>query len=272
MKKITLLLSIPFALLFLRCGDESSDMAPTDVANDTKKESFDARVNREVREKLSIPANEKYTVRIYREYINSDTIKDAIITVNRMDFAMNEAIRTKKEAKMAELGFIGNYNFFLYYDGELDKISVPLPVPSSPGRELDVQFKSILSPTRKDIIIDYRIRNSGWRSYFSVLNERDLALVFQWKMFDNIGNNTPEALFHDIVQNPDGITYDIAIFSSDINGYNKNIPDIYQYVPSITNKKELLYKFFFDRSGGKFRLYPEYTGNINRLKNGEEGV
>lgn len=129
---------------------------------------------------------------------------------------------------------------------------------------MDVKFESIVSPTRKDVIIDYRIRNSGWRSYLTVLNERDLALVFQWKLFDNVGTDQPEALLHKTVLNPDGIGKDIAIYSSEIDGYNKQIPDVYQYVPSISKPNEILFKFFFDRSGGKFRLYKEFNKNIKR--------
>lgn len=261
--------SILFSSLFLfACTetggtDEGADTEPS--TEDPGKVSFDSWVRREVQAKLEIPATEKYTLRIYREYINSDTVQDAIITVNRLEYAMNTAIKNKQEVKMAESGFVGSFNYFFYYDGQLDKMSVPLPIPSSPGRELGIEFRPITSRARMDIVIDYRIRNSGWKNYYSVLNDHDLALTFQWKAFDRIGEDKPEALLHDFIANPDGIGYDIAIYDSEIDNYSPNIPDIYQYVPTITKRNELLFKFFFDRSAGKFRLYKEFNHNIKRF-------
>ncbi len=241
----------------MSCGESSDEpiVAEDETISETQNDAqFDARAKREIMAKLSIPPNEKFTLSVYREYINSDTVKDAIVTVNRLAYAMDEAIKSGKQAKKAETGFMGNFNFFFYYDGAKDQFSVPLPVPSTPGRPLDVSFQHILSATSTDVVIDYRVRNSGWRSYYSIFNESDLALVFQWNQFDKVGEDAPIALFHGTVPNADSPYKDICIYQSEIDGYNKNIGDIYSYVPQITKAGTLLYRFTFDPRYGKFKL------------------
>lgn len=253
--KYPFVLTALVALLSTRCGDPVVEESVTDPK---VNESFDQRMKREIEAALKIPGTEKYTSRTYRAHINSDTIEDVLITVNRMEFAMDEAIKSGKTAKAEEMGYVGPYNYFFYYDGALDLLSDPVPVPSSPGRELDVTFEQITSPSRKDIIIDYRIRNSGWRSYFTATGEGKLSLMFQWKWFDYIGEDTPEALNHALEDNPgDGISKDIAIYQSKVDHYNKEVEDIYKYQPEITQKGALVYRFFYDPRVGKFRLYSD---------------
>jgi hypothetical protein len=251
-------------LITTSCGDDTSTDSTENVedTNEKSTESFDARARREIMASLAIPVNEKFSMKIYKEYINADTIEDAIITINRMEYAMDEAIKNKREAKAAEMGFTGNYNYLFYYDGALDRISNPIFAPSSPGRELDIEFKSIIAPTRKDVIVGYRIRNSGWKSYFSVFNDHDMMMVFQWKSFDYAGEDHPEALIHAYEENPNQVPMDIAIYTSEIDSYTKNIGNIYTYLPSITKKKELKFKFFLDPVANKYRLYPEFAKNL----------
>jgi hypothetical protein len=123
-------------LITTSCGDDTSTDSTENVedTNEKSTESFDARARREIMASLAIPVNEKFSMKIYKEYINADTIEDAIITINRMEYAMDEAIKNKREAKAAEMGFTGNYNYLFYYDGALDRISNPIFAPSSPGR------------------------------------------------------------------------------------------------------------------------------------------
>lgn len=246
---------VPFTLILLLFSCSSSTNDTDEIIPETEiEESFEERTLHEISTKLQLPATEKYTYRIYREYINSDTLQDAIVTVNRLQFAINESIRTGKQAKAAEVGYMGNFNFFFYYDGALDRFSVPLPVPSSPGRELDVSFESIVSPIRKDVVIDYRIRNSGWRSYFTVLNESDLTLMFQWKHFDKVGETPPEALLHNFETGQYSEARDICIYESKIDNLSSLTNDVYQFIPQITQKGKLLNRFFYDPKVAKYRL------------------
>lgn len=240
------------------CSSDTSTEEPVKQNGKTSEnEPFEKRFKREIEASLQIPATEKYTYRVYKAFVNSDTIEDAIITVNRFDYAIDQAIKSKNTAKAAEMGYIGRYNYFFFYDGAADIISKPVNVPSSPGRELDVAFASITSPTRQDIVVDYRIRNSGWRCYYTATGEAQVSLIFQWKLFDHVGEDVPEALNHVLEASPEGITQDISIYQSTIDHYDKNIGDEYKYVPQISQKGALLYRFFYDPRVLKFRIYSD---------------
>jgi hypothetical protein len=241
--------------LFSCNGNTTPETTGEEAPKIPTNETFEQRTKREIEAKLSIPATEKYSMRIYKAYINADTIQDAIITVNRMEYAMDEAIKSKRTAKAAELGYIGNYNYFFFYDGVLDALSDAILAPSSPMRELDVTFESITSPTKKDIIIEYRIRNSGWKSYFTASTPGKLSMMFQWKYFDYVGEEHPEALNHVFDASPEGVMKDISIYESAIDNHETGIKDVYKFVPKITKKGALQYRFFYDPSVLKYRIY-----------------
>lgn len=255
----TILFSALLSVLFVQCSNNNNENQAEPkqekAEKPAKKEAFDKRYKSEIESKLKIGAKEKYSYHVYKAFINADSIEDAIITVNRMQFAEDEAIKSGKTAKAVEMGYVGTYNYFFYYDGAIDQISEPITVPSSPGRELDVSFASITSPDKQDIIIDYRIRNSGWRSYFTSTTEGHLSLMFQWKWFDYIGETVPEALNHVLELSPEGRYQDISIYQSAIDGYSTDIEDVYAYVPKITKKGALMYRFFYDPAVSKYRIY-----------------
>lgn len=252
------------ATLFLTvsCSQSSPEEKDAETAP-KKKEAFDKRFVKEIEAKLKITKTEKYSYKVYKADINGDGIRDAVITVNRLQYAEDQAIASGNVAKAVEVGYVGPYNLFFYYDGSLDLISDPIQVPSSPGRELDVHFESITSPDKKDIVIDYRVRNSGWRSYFTSSGQGTLSLMFQWKWFDHVGEATPEALNHVLEANPRGQMKDISIYESNIDNYSENVKDVYAYTPKITKKGALLYRFFYDPQVLKFRIYsPEMLQNM----------
>jgi hypothetical protein len=252
----TILFSTLLSILFVQCGSETQTKPTQEKAEKpAKKEPFDKRYKSEIEEKLKIGDKEKYSYHVYKAFINADSIEDAIITVNRMQFAEDEAIKSGKVTKAVEMGYVGTYNYFFYYDGAIDQISEPINVPSSPGRELDVTFASITSRYKQDIIIDYRIRNSGWRSYFTSTSEGHLSLMFQWKWFDHVGEAVPEALNHVLEPSPEGQSQDISIYQSAIDGYSPEVNDVYAFVPKITKKGSLMYRFFYDPGVSKFRIY-----------------
>lgn len=255
MKYIPVFLFAIAAAVMTGCGGTNEQPEQPKKTEVEKKLPFEQRFKKEIEAKLKIPATEKYSYEIFRAYISGDSLEDAIITVNRMEFAIDEAIRKDNTAKAAEVGYLGNYNWFFYYDASIDQISEPVPVPSSPGRKLDVSFAKITSPSRDDLIVGYRIRNSGWISYFTAKGDGKLSLMFQWKWFDHAGEDTPEALKHELDLSPEGVSHDISIYESSIDHYDKNIRDIYAYVPSITKKGRLLYRFFYDPRITKYRLY-----------------
>lgn len=251
------LLTITAGLWMVSACNEQSDSMKNDSETTAPKVKlpFEKRYKREIESMLSIPATEKYASRIYRADVNNDGKEDAIITVNRLEYAIDQAIKSKNTAKAAEIGYIGRYNFIFYYDGAADRISRPVYVPSSPGRELDIHFASVTGPGKNDVVAEYRIRNSGWLCYYTATGEAELALIFQWKHFDHAGEAVPEALNHVLEPSPEGVTQDISIYESSIDNYNPQIGDEYKYVPTITKKGALFYRFFYDERIHKFRIY-----------------
>jgi hypothetical protein len=136
-----LLLAIP--IFFFSCEDtpDPKKVVSEDELPD-KPKSLDEYAKRHVESALRIPANEKYTLKIYKENLDGDDKQDAIISVNRMKFAMDEAARSENPAKRAEVAFMGNFNYIFYYDGGLDLISPQIAIPSSALLPLDILFEN----------------------------------------------------------------------------------------------------------------------------------
>lgn len=218
---------------------------------DFTKLPFDQRIKREAESKLSIPATEDYTLQVYKQHLNSDNSKDAIITVNRYQFALEEAAKAPNPAQIAELGYTGNYNFFFFYDGKTKLLSAPIAVPSSPKAPLKVNFENIQSEVYKDATFEYHIRNSAFKNFYS-LNTQQIQLIFQWKLFDYLGTNTPEANYLEYADGTMSMFKDILIFKGSIRNYTPIIEDIYTYNPVIDKQGSMLYRFFYDPRTGKY--------------------
>ena len=243
------MLVLSFLLALYGCSDSpkvnnDAEQESPENEKDNKNLDFETRIKREIEAKLSIPATEKYTLEIHKAHLNADEKEDAVITVNRLEFAMEEASQGQT-AKRAEFGYMGNYNFFFFYDGQLDKISVPVTVASSAKSPLRVSFDNIQSEIYKDVIIEYRIRNSAFRNYYQIENG-SLMMVFQWKLFDFAGTDNYEANFIEYQPGTYSLAKDIVIYQGTIKNYNKQIPDVYKYNPVIEKGGKELYRFFFD--------------------------
>lgn len=213
--------------------------------------NFEERVRHVIMEKLAIPSNEKFSFEINREHLNNDEKKDAIILVNRLEFAVNEAAKTQNPSKRAELGYMGSFNHFIYYDGAKDEFSFPVVVPSSAKAPLKVYFDHIQSENYKDIIIEYRIRNAAFRNYYA-LNNLELKLVFQWKTYDLIGENPYEANYFTYEEGTFCLVKDIVIYKGIIKNYSTKIEDIYLFNKEIIKTNQLEYRFMFDPNKGKY--------------------
>jgi len=220
--------------------------------NETKTfKNFEERIKHEVMEKLSIASNEKFSMEIYHEHLNNDEKRDAIVTVNRLEFAINNASKTDNPAKRAELGYMGSFNHFFFFDGAKDELSFPVVVPSSAKAPLEVYFEHIQSENYKDLIIRYRIRNAAFRNYYLIQN-LSLQLVFQWKDFDQIGEDNYVANFYEYEEGTFCLVKDILIYKGKIKNYSTNIPDIYNYKNEIIKTNQLEYRFMFDPKRGKY--------------------
>lgn len=231
--------------------NENSDIVAVEKKNKVNYKNFDERIKFEVREKLALSSEEKFTFEVFYEHLNSDEKKDAIITVNRLEEAMNSAVKSKNPAKLAEIGYMGEYNFFFFYDGEKDEISVPIVVRSSAKTPLKVYFDNIQSESVKDIIIEYRINNAAFRNYY-FMQGNDLQLVFMWKAFDKIGTSDYKASTFSYGEGTFCLVNDILIHKGKIKNYTTNIDDLFKYEPEIEATEELEYRFMFDPAKQKY--------------------
>jgi len=228
----------------------------TSLDPNTSTLPFDERVKKHIEQRLKISADESYQLKIYREHLNDDNQEDVLITVNRLDYALKRAQEKNQMQKAAVIGFFGDYNYFFIYNSQTNTFSNPIPVTSSPQRELQISFENISSLKHKDVIVDYTIRNSQFRKIYLFLNDLP-TYVFQWNLYDGWGTDQTEAYCFEFVESSyTTAVKDILIFRANI----ENIPpnsDYYTPKPKITCTKEQLKRFFYNPKDRKY-----YTRDI----------
>jgi hypothetical protein len=247
---------ISLAIFFIiisacKSNELEKDVFDNPIQDGTVNMSFEDRMKREVEAKLSIPVTEKYKIEFHKTHLNRDEKEDCIITVNRLNFAIDEASKEENPSKRAELGYMGNYNYFFYYDGKLDKISIPMTIASSAKSPLKVKFNNIQSDIYQDVSIEYRIRNSAFQNFY-LIEGGSLVMVFQWKLFDQVGLDSYEANFISFENGSISLAKDILIHKGKIKNYSKEIPNVYDYNPTIEKDGDLLYRFFYDPKIAKY--------------------
>lgn len=249
MRKILFLASI--SLLIISCSDEKKEDS---IDQETKKpdiiETVESMAKRHIEGRLSIPATEKYSYHIYKEHLDGDDKIDAIITVNRLEFAMDKASKSKNTAQQASIGYMGNHNYIFFYDGGLNKISPEIAVPSSPLSELKVSFENLNSEAYKDILIDFRILNASYKDYYTVKNHTPIH-VFQWKNYDGLKSGKEEAFYFEYSEGTLGPVKDILVKKAVLIQPNDEI-DLYKYEPELKKTDELIHRFFYHPSEGKY--------------------
>lgn len=239
--------------IFISCEEEINEkpvLPDSELPVTTNsKESFENRVASKIKLDLSIPANEKYDVKIYKAHLNNDSIEDAIITVNRLEHAIAMAKESGRYQKQADINFWGDYNYMYYYDGQLDQISPPLPVISSATSPLEISFEHLKSEYSKDIIVDYKTKNAGFRKYFIVLNHAPQE-VFQWKVYDGIHSDKKEACCFTYDKGSYSNAKDIIIKSASFN--EDPTIDYSIHAPLIECGNEIIHRFFYDVKTAKY--------------------
>jgi hypothetical protein len=213
-------------------------------------EDFETKVRRHVEGQLTIPRKEKYTLTIHREQLDGDGKLDGIIAVNRLEFALEEAKESDKTAKRAEIGFMGSYNYFFYYDGATNKLSAPIKLPSSPYAPLIVNFEHITSQDYKDILIDYRVLSASYKDFYTITN-RIPRRIFQWKNFDGLGKSTYEAYVFEYDKGTMVESRDIIVRKASLQQPSGET-DIYTFQPELTPTNEIAYRFFVHPAHGKY--------------------
>jgi hypothetical protein len=203
----------------------------------------ESMAKRHIEANLQIPSNEKYTYKIFKAHLDGDDKMDAVIAVNRLEFALNKASADGKTAKRAELGYMGNYNYLFYYDGGLNQISPNIPIPSSPKAPLNILFEHVTSTAFKDIIVEYRILNASYRDYFTVTNHTPRR-VFSWKNFEGINDSEKEAFCFSYTDGTMGPSRDILVKKASFQQAQEE-SNVYTYIPKLIESDEVLHRFFY---------------------------
>jgi hypothetical protein len=239
-------------LLVASCGETIEDPIATTEKNKEVSDDgpLDERAKRHVESSLGISATEKYTLEIYRENLDGDDKEDAIITVNRLQFAIDEAIQNGNVAKRAELAYMGNYNYIFFFDGGLNKISPPIALPSTPQKSLKIAFEHISSAKYKDILVDFRIRNSSFKDIYTVSNHTPRR-IFQWKNFDGLGSTSKEAYVFEFKPSSKGPQKEILIYGATFTDPKDNF-DPLTYEPILKPSTLLEQRFFYLPQEGKY--------------------
>ena len=216
---------------------------------DSSKTFIDQVLHNHFKKTLFINENEKYSFDIYKEHLNDDSIIDAVITINRLAYAKLKAEESGNPTKAEKIGFMGPFNAFYLYDGITNKLSSPLVVSSSPLQPIKVSFENISSIDFKDILIDFRIRNSSFKEVYFILNKSP-RLVFEWTNFDGLGTPNEEAYVFDF-QAGKNVMKDIIIYEGKIENLPPNTNPL-TYEPKIINQNKKIKTFFYIKSQGKY--------------------
>ena len=209
----------------------------------------DSVIRKYIRETLNTVDGEKFTYTIHTEALNPDKEIDAIISVNRLAYAKQTAIESGHVAQAKKLAYMGPFNAFIFYDGRSNSFSIPVPVPSSPLLPLDISFANISSNQHKDLVVDFRIRNSSYKEVYFLFNNKP-SKVFQWKNFDGLG--TPNSEAYSFAFNPgNGPVRDILVYNAKIEA-PKGAIDPFIFKPKVVISQDLRKRFFYVPKQGKY--------------------
>lgn len=249
MKAWNLLLITPIIILFA-CKEQGEGVENEDqnsVIVNEKNLTFEERAERHLTGSLSIPATEKITIQTHKGHLNADNNEDAIVTLNRLEFAKSEVAKLPNAKYISQLGYMGNYNYFVFYDGALDKFSVPIATPSSAYVPLKVNFENIYSDIYSNLTIEYRVNNGGFKNFY-FLERGVLQKVFQTKIFDYIGTEKPEAFYIELAKGSISSPKDMLIYEGKFTNYPSKVDNVYEYQPVIEKKEnaKLVTKWFYN--------------------------
>jgi hypothetical protein len=245
-----LVVFVLFSTFLSACTDDNEVEESTQ--NNQKKEPVEAIAKRFVDAKLEILPSEKYKLEIHKSQLDGDNYEDAVVTVNRYNFAVEKAAQSKNPGKVAEIGFMGPYNYLFYYDGATGTMSGPMEIPSTPISPLKVSFEKVMSDAYSDVVISYRIRNSCFKHIYTILNQKP-KLVFGWKIFDGFGTPDVKAVHLAYETTAVSLPKDIRVMKANVvPSTGKQDYNIDEPVLEKLNQEE--YRFFYNPKEGKYAI------------------
>ncbi len=237
-----------FGILLLSCTISKNDTEKPGKQDNPEENvvmTMEDSIRRHVESQLSIQGTEEYGLEMYEAECTGDESIDRVITVNLLDRALKEAIASGDVAKRAEMGYMGLFNYIIFQDGASGTLSKPIPIPSSPQAALHVEFDHIVSNRYNDIMVDYRIRNSGFRAFFSVANGHTIQ-VFQAQQFDGLGTDNPIGFIFEYREGRGTLAKEILVYKATFENPAFTDPDkVYSFTPERTSTGELERRWFF---------------------------
>jgi hypothetical protein len=250
-----------FACYFIfLCGScESTQDSTQDITEPSQKEiepslSWEDKIRRKIEVKLGIKGNEIYDFQLFKSHLNRDTLIDAVVLINREQFALEEAKKENKEKFLEYMGYTGPHNHVFVQLGNSDQLIQAPPVGSSIFHPLSIEFESITMPGQNDFFVSYRSRNSLFRNYYTVRSDK-IFLTFNCPEFDLIGEKEPEVYSIQHKESTVRTAKDIALYYGEIVDYSPSkIEDINSYTPKeIVSTDELFVYFIFDEKTKKYK-------------------
>lgn len=255
MKKVVCISFLSLAgILFYSCEEgilDGRDNLKKETFTKTKVSVFDTDfeqyIRRKIEAELEINAAEKYDFQIKIAHLDKDTVSDAVILVNREQFAQNRIKKEGKEKFFKSSGYTAKENYIFVFKGITSKILTIPPIGSSVFHPLEVYFEEITAPGQNDFYVTYRFRNSLFRNYYTLRGET-LYLTLNCPVYDKIGESEPEVYFIEHRNVETRIAKDIVIYEGLIPNYTPSkIEDPYNYTPEeIKSKDEIFVYFIYD--------------------------
>ncbi len=230
---------------------ETEDIDSTQNTSE-KKEPVESVAKRFIESKLEISAAEKYKLDIYKSQLDGDNDEDAVVTVNRYNYAVEKASQSKNPGKVAEIGYMGPYNSIFYYDGATGTMTGPMEIPSTPISPLKISFEKVMSEAYSDVIVSFRIRNSCFKHIYTIQNKKP-KLVFGWKIFDGFGSPDAKALHLVFETTAVSLPKDIRVMKANIlSSSEKQDYNVDEPVLEKLNEEE--FRFFYNPKEGKYAI------------------
>lgn len=245
-----------FFLLFLSaCAEpeKENDPVPDNQVPVIKKLSSQ-EIIRHIESQLKIDGTEKYGIEFYEAYLNPDDSLDKIVTVNLLDRAKKEAMASDIVAKRASMGYMGNYNYFFFIDGESGAITSPIVVPSSPIASLKISFENIISEANKDIVIDIKINDSKYRKYYTIAEGAPFQIC-ETELYTDVTKSNRKAYTVEYEEGTYSLAKNIVIYEGIVDKIETKGPhDIYNIDPEITPTDKLVRRWYYSPQHMKYYL------------------
>lgn len=239
-------------LLIISCTESvPEDLVEPEVIDQTQL-SDEELIKRNVESRLSIKGNEDYSLNVFEGKINGDETPDKVITVNLLDRALKEAIESGNVVKRAELGYMGSYNYLFFMDGDTKEITEPIAVASSPHAKLNVHFENVRTDAYQDIMVDFRVRNSCFRRFYTMINNQPRQ-TFEMKIFDGLGTSITEAYYPRFEKGSYSLAKDIVVYKGILEDMTFDDPmGIYSANPEIKETNVVERRWFYNDHERKY--------------------